>query len=158
MRSTFRFTVALLAALMPNLTATGSWSIATEDTATPVLSSFARQGSGAFAPGDTIQVNYVASDTGSGIQAVIFYFLDPIRQLRQVRADLAAAPTGPATAVVGDTWPSGAYQLTYIYLVDNAGNSVQYAEGEMQARLPDRLADRDAGEEPGQELLGERSG
>ena len=96
------------------------------DSTTPVLSSFAVQSSTPLAPGDAASVSFSVSDTGSGMQAVIFGFTDPLGGSHQVRADHAAASAGPATATIGSFWPSGVYTLAYVDIFDNANNRITY--------------------------------
>src|SRR5439155_1383736 len=88
------------------------------------LTSFSRLDAPPYQPSDVVTVDYVAGDD-TVVQSVVFHFSDPTGQDHQVRADLDAA-TGPAQAPVDESWPSGAYSLTAIDLIDTSTNTISY--------------------------------
>lgn len=136
-RATVRLAAVALAAAGVGLSPP---ALAAADTTTPVVTSFVDSTPGPLRPGASVVVSYSASDSGSGVQSVVFHFTDPLGQDHQVTAQGPSAASGPATAVVDASWPSGSYRLDYVDATDAAANRVTYVAGGTTSLSPSRVS------------------
>ncbi|MEY2424722.1 MAG: hypothetical protein QOI61_294, partial [Actinomycetota bacterium] len=96
------------------------------DTQAPTLNSFVRLEDKSFVNGQTITINYSATDnSANGIASVVFGF-NSLGGRREISTSGSAAPAGPATAVITPAWTGGNYNLSDIRLTDTSGNSATY--------------------------------
>ncbi len=106
------------------------------DTQTPVLNSFARIGDKSVVNGQTITIEYNATDnTANGLASVVFGFTSSAGR-REIAATGTAAPGGPARAGVASTWAAGPYELQDVRLTDQSGNSAAYHRNGTVIRTP----------------------
>src|SRR5438128_2171149 len=119
LRVAFRLTV--LIGLFPLSALAAASAEAATDTSTPALDAVSRLSAAPVTAGQQVQTSWTAHDD-SGIEAIVFTYLDPIGQQRQVRSDNYSGLPGSGTAVatVPGDWPNGIYQLTSASLYDTS--------------------------------------
>jgi len=95
------------------------------------MSTFSRTSVASVSLGQTVSLGYSASDDSSGVASVVFHYTDPLANDRTVSG---TGSSGPASAVVDNSWPAGNYRLDYVDVTDGAGNRTTYIAG--QSSLP----------------------
>jgi hypothetical protein len=108
------------------------------DVAAPVLSSVSLAEPGPFRPGDTVGVDFSASDA-SGISVIEIAFVDPLGGSRYLSAYNTS--NGTATATIGTSWAPGTYTVTRImvYAAANTQAAAHHPNGTI-TKYPSGLA------------------
>jgi len=106
-----------------DMTVSGS----TKDVMAPTLNSVSVGGSPAH-PGDTISINYAATDAAGSLGSVAFFFHDAYQITRSISpAHTASRPlNGVIDVTIPATWPNGTYLLNGVRVADPQGNTAMY--------------------------------
>lgn len=106
------------------------------DTIAPELHTAARQSSDHVAPGEAVTMTFDASDVGTGLKRVEFWFISPIGSSFYVTAYGADTSSGTASDSLSATMPGGGYRLNSVEVVDKADNYTWYYRGGWVAVAP----------------------
>lgn len=109
------------------------------DITTPTLTSFSVSGSKAFTPGQTITINYAATDASGHLKTVIFFYKDALGGSRTVSdtSDNGMLPlSGTVQKLIPANWPNGTYQLSNILLYDPYDNGIEYLRNGTEFHIP----------------------
>jgi hypothetical protein len=111
----------------------------TADTSPPQITGFTVSAPTPYAVhGDTVSVDYTATDDSGRLQSIVFSFRDRLGGWRDIRAPRGGSPlSGSVSTVVPEEWRDGTHELVQIWLTDDHGNNTLfYADGRIVKDSP----------------------